>query len=162
MSVARPAPIWRQHHYHHPYHPLLHPKQRKRRIMETERPIPSPSGIEDPQAPRGALGTTRAERRCRELPLEPPPTRWWKAVEMTPREKAACFLVVVLATFSLVTGLGFFLHHGISVWYVFVPLWVAWLAAAVLLQLWELRRRKEQRDRRVQWERERAMLQAAP
>jgi hypothetical protein len=81
---------------------------------------------------------------------------------MTPREKSARFLVVVLATISLLTGLTFFRHHGISVWYVFVPLWAAWLTAMVLLHLRELRNRKEQRDRRAQWEREQAVLHAAP
>lgn len=130
--------------------------------MEAERPIPSPSGLEDPQALRGALGLHAQNAAAESCPLEPPPLRWWKGAERTPRENAGVILVVVLATFSLIAGLGFFLRHGASAWPVIVSLWGAWLVAVVLLQRWELRKRKEQRDRRVQWEREQAMLQAAP
>lgn len=91
----------------------------------------------------------------------PPPLRWWRGAERTPWENAGVLLAVVLDTFSFIAGLAFFLHYGASAWPVIFPLWGAWLVAAVLLQRWELRKRKEQRDRRVQWEREQAVLHAA-
>lgn len=86
----------------------------------------------------------------------PPPLPWWKAHERTPREEAWVGLGALAVIAMFIAGLGVFLHHGASAWPVLVLLWGTSMALFGLLQRWELRKRKEQRDR------EQAMLQAAP